>query len=80
MRRIVAICCFCERVRADVESEEDEAPWQEFTSYMVNHRLSPEKVMFSHTYCPTCLVSYRTLLGLSEGAIPPDKSERKGAL
>ena len=80
MRRIVAICCFCERVRADVEGEEGEAPWQEFTSYMVNHRLRPDEVMFSHAYCPTCLMNSRTLLGLSEDATTTAGSGREGAV
>lgn len=69
MRRIVAICCFCELVRADTESEQGKAPWQEFTSYMLNHSLRPDEVMFSHTYCSACLAKYGALLGVSAAAI-----------
>jgi hypothetical protein len=55
MRPIVAMCCFCEKVRDDRGTEPGGVLWQDFTIYMSIHMLKPEEVMFSHGYCPGCL-------------------------
>ena len=75
MRRIVPICCFCERVRDDTGTEPGEGLWQEFKSYLAIYMPRPEEVMFSHTYCPACLSYYREFLGVPAGAT--NRDERK---
>ena len=62
MRPIVAMCCFCEKVRDDTGTEPGQGLWQDFKFYMARHMLRPEEVMFSHTYCPGCLSDYRGFL------------------
>lgn len=76
MRQIIPICCFCERVRDDAGTEPGEGVWQDVTLYTARYVLKPEEVMFSHTYCPSCLSYYRSFLGVSAGATNID--ERKG--
>lgn len=76
MRQIVAICCFCERVRDDIEAQPGQGQWQEFKTYMARYVLKPDQVMFSHTYCPTCLSYYRAFLGGAAGVT--ERSETEG--
>lgn len=68
MRSIVAMCCFCEKVRDDTGTEPGGGLWQDFKFYMGTHMLRPEEVMFSHTYCPGCLSHYRDFLTSPKGA------------
>ena len=69
MRQILVICCFCEKVRDDTGAESGGGLWQDFIFYMATNRLRPDDVMFSHTYCPACLLYYRDFLSSSESAI-----------
>jgi hypothetical protein len=69
MRPIVAMCCFCEKVRDDTGTESGGGLWQDFKYYMARHMLRPEEVMFSHAYCPGCLSAYKDFLTPSKGAI-----------
>lgn len=69
MRRIVPICCFCEKVRDDSGTESGRGPWQEFTFFMAAYMLGPDEVMFSHTYCPDCLLLYRGVLASPKNAL-----------
>lgn len=68
MRLIVAMCCYCEKVRDDTGTKPGEGLWQDFKFYMACHMLRPEEVMFSHAYCPACLSHYRDFLKLPNGA------------
>ena len=68
MRSIVAMCCFCEKVRDDTGTEPGGGLWQEFTFYMARHKLRPEEVMFSHAYCPGCLSDHQDFLTPVKGA------------
>ncbi len=68
MRPIVAICCFCEKVRDDTGTEPGGGLWQDCKFYMARHMFRPEEVMFSHTYCPGCLSNYKDFLTPSKGA------------
>jgi hypothetical protein len=78
MRAIVAMCCFCEKVRDDTGTEPGGGPWQAFKFYIARHMLRPEEVMFSHTYCPGCLSVYRDFLTSPKGASHGPEME-KGA-
>lgn len=75
MRQVVAICCFCEKVRDDRGMEPGQGLWQEFKMYMVTYRLRPDEVMFSHTYCPACLSYYRSFLSVPAGAVNRTQTE-----
>ncbi len=75
MRRRVTVCCFCEKVRADIEAEAGRGLWQDFQLYMATHRLRPADVRVSHTYCPGCLAYYRNFLASSENAINRNETE-----
>jgi hypothetical protein len=77
MRPIVAMCCFCEKLRDDTGTEPGRGLWQDFKFYMARHMLRPEEVMFSHTYCPDCLSSYRDFLRPSKGANHGPEMEKR---
>ncbi len=77
MKPVVAICCFCQRVRDDVGSEVGEGFWQEFRNYMAMHNLRPEEIEFSHTYCPSCLAYYRDFLTSQNVAHDYQRVERR---
>jgi hypothetical protein len=55
MKQILPVCCFCQKVRDDSGTEAGQGLWQEFRIYMVAHKLRPEDISFSHTYCHDCL-------------------------
>ncbi len=55
MKQILPICCFCEKIRDDTGMEAGKGLWKEFRIYMVAHKLKPEDIAFSHTYCHICL-------------------------
>ncbi len=76
MKQLVAMCCFCEKVRDDVGTEPGMGIWQEFKIYMAKYMLKPREVMFSHTYCPGCLSYYRDFLASPQGAIHRPGMER----
>lgn len=78
MKRIVPICCFCEKVRDDGGAEPGRGLWQEFTFYMAAYKLGPEEVMFSHTYCPDCLSIYRRILASPERVL--NRNDKGGEL
>lgn len=69
MRRVVPICCFCEKVRDDTGTEPGGGAWLDFKFYMTTYMVRPEETMFSHTYCPGCLSMYRTFLASPERAV-----------
>jgi hypothetical protein len=62
MRHLVTMCCFCEKVRDDGETEPGPGLWREFKIYMAKYRLRPADIRFTHTYCPGCLTYYRAFL------------------
>jgi hypothetical protein len=55
MKKILPVCCFCQKVRDDRGTEVGQGLWQEFRVYMGAHKLKPEEITFSHTYCHDCL-------------------------
>lgn len=76
MYRFVAMCCFCDKLRDDAETEAGRGRWRDFRVYMAEHMLKPEEVIFSHTYCPGCLSYYKEFLG-SSLAVHEKETERK---
>ena len=62
MKRIVASCCFCQRLRDDLGTEAGKGLWHEFSNYMAMHKLRAEDVNLSGAYCPSCLVHYGDFL------------------
>lgn len=75
MRQVLAICCFCEKVRDDKGIQTGGEVWQEFKIYMATYGLRPADVRFSHTYCPGCLASYREFLTSTQAVIPQQEME-----
>lgn len=61
MKLIVAMCCLCEKVRDDTETEPGGGLWEDFTFYLASHKLGLEEVRLSHAYCPDCLRIVRTV-------------------
>ena len=55
MKHILPVCCFCQKVRDDTGTEAGQGLWQEFRIYVVAHKVRPEDITFSHTYCDGCL-------------------------
>lgn len=55
MKQILPVCCFCQKVRDDTGTEAGRGLWQELRIYMVAHKVRPEDINFSHTYCHDCL-------------------------
>ncbi len=62
MRPIVAICCFCQKLRDDSDSKPGTGPWGEVAVFLKMHGLKIEDIQFSHGYCPSCLADYRICL------------------
>jgi len=68
MKPIVAMCCFCEKVRDDIGTEPGGGLWQDFKFYLARHMLRPKEVVFSHMTCPACLSYYRDFLASQQRA------------
>lgn len=77
MKQLVAICCFCEKVRDDKGPEAGRGIWQEFRVYMAQHMLRPEEIAFSHAYCPGCLSYHLNVLASSTTVITRQATEGK---
>jgi hypothetical protein len=55
MKKILPICCFCEKVRDDAGTEAGEGLWQDMKIYMVSRGLRPLTTSFAYGCCPDCL-------------------------
>jgi hypothetical protein len=64
MKQILPVCCFCQKVRDDEGTESGRGLWQEFRIYMVAHKLRPEDISFSHTYCHDCMAKETCMVAL----------------
>jgi len=78
MKPMVAICCFCERIRGDLGPEGGAGLWHEPHLYLARHSLYAEDFQVSQTYCPSCLTKYhqyvssdRPATGISLDVIEP---------
>jgi len=55
MKEILPICCFCEKVRDDAETEAGEGLWQDMKTHMGSRGLRPLNTTFAYSCCPACL-------------------------
>lgn len=53
---LLAVCCICGLVRDDASSSHEAGRWIPLKTYRHAHQLYSADVLFSHTYCPHCLV------------------------
>src|SRR5512135_888322 len=51
IKHILPVCCFCQKIRDDTGTEAGQGLWHEFRIYVVAHKVRPEDITFSHTYC-----------------------------
>ncbi len=75
--RLVVMCCMCEKVRDDEANESERRRWKDCQRYMTKYMLTRADIKFSHGYCPPCLASYRSFLGLPQGDVRATQKENK---
>jgi len=54
MHVLVPICCFCEKVQDDDETESGQGRWVYLNTYQATHHFLPKDVWLSPTCCPDC--------------------------
>jgi len=59
MEDYVPICCFCSKVRDDLNVEVGTGRWVDLSVYAIRRKLSSNHgFVFSHGYCPDCVAHY----------------------
>jgi len=65
--RVVVMCCLCEKVFDDMDSEMGRTRWMERSRYTAKYQLKSTDIRIAHSYCPDCLKVYRAFLALPQG-------------
>ena len=60
-RQLVSVCCVCGEARDDIAGD---GAWYSLKAHLSRYGLQEQDLMFSHTFCPWCLMHYKKLLGL----------------
>jgi hypothetical protein len=60
-KQVVCVCCVCGEARDDIAAD---GAWHSLQAHLSKHGIQEQDLMFTHTYCPWCLVHYKELLGL----------------
>lgn len=59
MDEFVPTCCFCSMVRDDRNTDAGKGPWIDLYTYTKSRQLPlGHRFVFSHGYCPECVVHY----------------------
>jgi hypothetical protein len=59
--QVVCVCCVCGEARDDIAGD---GAWYGLKAHLSRYGLQEQDLMFSHTFCPWCLMHYKNLLGL----------------
>jgi hypothetical protein len=54
--QLVPVCCVCGLIRDEPGSLRGRMSWVTLGSYRKAHKLHSTELLFTHTYCPDCLV------------------------
>ena len=54
--RLVPVCCVCGLIRDEPGSLPSHMSWVTLGSYRKAHKIESTELLFTHTYCPDCLV------------------------
>ncbi len=71
----IHICCVCGEVRDDVSGA---GAWHDLQAHMRLCGTLEKDTVFSHTFCPICLMAYERQLGLGYGLDNPQALARAG--
>jgi len=53
---LLPVCCICGLIRDDVALTPGRARWITLASYRSTHQMPSTDLVFTHTYCPDCLI------------------------
>jgi hypothetical protein len=60
-KQLICVCCVCGEARDDIAAD---GTWHSLQAHLSKHGIKEQELIFTHTYCPWCLVHYEDLLGL----------------
>jgi len=60
-KQVICICCVCGEARDDIARD---GAWHRLKAHLIRYGLQEQDLMFSHTFCPWCLMHYKELFGL----------------
>jgi len=60
-KQVICVCCVCGEARDDIAAD---GAWYSLKAHLSRYGIQEQDLMFSHTFCPYCLMHYKELLGL----------------
>jgi hypothetical protein len=63
-RQKICVCCVCGQARDDIAADHS---WYSLKAHLRKYGIQKQDLMFSHTYCPGCIILYKEKLGLGRG-------------
>jgi len=61
-KQVICVCCVCGEARDDIAGD---GSWYSLQAHLRKYGIQGQNLMFSHTFCPGCLMHYKELLGLA---------------
>ena len=72
--QLLPVCCICGVVRDDISAGSSTSmPWMTLKQYRSTHGQPPTPLLFTHTYCPDCLLQVQDTVRIyfaEQGALP----------